>query len=131
MPSSVFDQGETMSNIQHHVNQVILIGKVIQTWKYDDNIVARLSMRRPVFLPIRDKGPQSDLVSVVLPNAVTRGQVIENEMELHIVGFIRSEDREAQLSSLIKDVEIPRKLQGLKVRQIVTEVVALDWQVIR
>lgn len=120
-----------MSNTQHHANHVILIGKVIQTWKYDNHIVARLAMHRPVFLPLRDRGPQSDLVSVVLPDAVTRGQVIENEMELHVVGFIRSEDREIQLPSLLKDIEIPRKLQDVKVRQIVTEVVALDWQIIR
>ena len=120
-----------MNGTQHHANHVILIGRVIQTWKYGDDLIARLNMRRPAFLPPRDKGPQSDLVSVVLRNAVTRGQVVQNEMELHVVGYIRSEDRETHLASLLKDVDLPKKLQDLKVRQIVTEVVALDWQIIR
>jgi len=33
----------------HHANHVILIGKVLQAWSYDSNVVVMLSMRWPVF----------------------------------------------------------------------------------
>jgi len=40
--------------------------------------------------------------------------------------YIRSENREVMLNSLMK--EAPQEISGLKVRQIVTEVVALEWE---
>lgn len=111
----------------HHINHVILIGKVIQTWTYDGNRIVRLQMKRGSFLPKRAEG-NSDLVNVVLPDAVSKGQSVEIGSELHVQGFIRSEDREVALSTLMKDV--PAILKDTKIRQIVTEVVALDWQII-
>lgn len=111
----------------HHINHVILIGKVIQTWTYDGNRIVRLQMKRGSFLPKRAEG-NSDLVNVVLPDAVSKGQVISAGNELHLVGFIRSEDREVLLSSLMKG--IPSEFQETKIRQIVTEVIAIEWQII-
>jgi hypothetical protein len=111
----------------HHVNHVILIGKVIQTWTYDGNRIARIQMKRSSFQPKRAEG-NSDLVNVVLPDAVSKGQVVSVGDELHVTGFIRSEDREVALSSLMK--EVPLELRDLKVKQIVTEVVALEWEIV-
>jgi hypothetical protein len=116
-----------MSN--HHANHVFVIGKVIQSWIYDGNRVARVQMKRTTFMPPRNDG-HSDLVNVVLPDAIARGMTVENGQEVHVRGFIRSEDRETPLQSIVKDVEFPKKFQDVKVRQIVTEVVALDWQIV-
>lgn len=109
-----------------HANHVILIGKVLQTWTYDNNRIVRLQMKRSAFLPKRADG-NSDLVNIVLPDAVSKGQVVSIGSELHVAGFIRSEDREVLLSSLMK--EVPQELRDLKVKQIVTEVLALEWEI--
>lgn len=113
----------------HHVNHVVLVGKVIQTWIYNGNRIARLQMKRSAFLPHRPDG-HSDLVNVVLPDALVKGQIVENGQELHVRGFVRSEDRDVSISSVIKE-EIPAAIKDLKIQQIVTEVFATDWQIAR
>jgi hypothetical protein len=55
----------------HHVNHGILVGRVLQTWTYENDRGVRLLMRRAAFLPLRSDG-SSNLVNVVLPEAVTR-----------------------------------------------------------
>ncbi len=111
----------------HQINHVTLIGKVIQTWIYNGNRIVRLQMKRNSFLPKRAEG-NSDLVNVILPDAVAKGQNVDVGSELHVTGFIRSEDREVSLSSLMKD--IPSELKHIKVRQIMTEVWAMEWEII-
>jgi hypothetical protein len=113
--------------MNHHINHVILIGKVIQTWTYNNNRIIRLQMKRGSFLPKRAEG-NSDLVNVVLPDAVSKGQVVSIGDELHVQGHVRSEDREVALSSLMK--EVPAILKDTKIRQIVTEVAALEWEIV-
>jgi hypothetical protein len=113
----------------HHVNHVILIGTVLQTWSFANDRGVRLQMRRPAFFPVRSDGP-SDLVNVILPEAVTRGQSVKEGDELHITGFVRNADRETSLASIAKDVKLPEELKKVKVKQIVTEVVAVEWQII-
>jgi hypothetical protein len=110
-----------------NANHVILIGTVIQTWRYGNDRFVRLQMIRPAFAPIRSDGP-SDLVNVVLPEAVSRGQNIAEGDELHVLGFIRNADREVSLLSLAKGITLPDELKTIKVKHIVTEVVATDWQ---
>ena len=109
-----------------HANHVILIGKVIQTWTYNGNRIARLQMKRSAFQPKRAEG-NSDLVNVVLPDAVSKGQVVSIGDELHVTGFIRSEDREMALGALMNDV--PAELKEVKIKQIVTEVWAAEWEI--
>jgi hypothetical protein len=116
-----------MSN--HDVNHVILIGTVLQTWSFGNDRGVRLQMRRPAFFPVRSDGP-SDLVNVTLPEAVTRGQMIKEGDELHVTGFIRNSDRETSLASIAKGINLPDELKKTKVKQIVTEVVAVQWQII-
>jgi len=113
----------------HHVNHVILIGNVLQTWSFGNDRGVRLQMRRPAFFPLRIDGP-SDLVNVILPEAVTRGQVVSEGDELHVTGFVRNADRETSLASIARGVKLPDDLKSLKVKQIVTEVVAIQWQII-
>ena len=113
----------------HHVNHVILIGTVLQTWSFGNDRGVRLQMRRPAFFPVRSDGP-SDLVNVILPEAVTRGQSVKEGDELHVMGFVRNADRETSLASIAKDVKLPDELKKVKVKQIVTEVVAVEWQII-
>ena len=113
----------------HHVNHVILIGTILQTWSFANDRGVRLQMRRPAFFPVRSDGP-SDLVNVILPEAVTRGQSVKEGDELHITGFVRNADRETSLASIAKDVKLPEELKKVKVKQIVTEVVAVEWQII-
>ena len=69
-----------MSN--HHVNHVILVGKVLQTWSFEEDRGVRLQMRRAAFQPPRADGP-SDLVIVILPGAIPRGQQVSEGDELH------------------------------------------------
>jgi hypothetical protein len=86
-------------------------------------------MRRPAFFPVRTDGP-SDLVNIIIPEAVTRGQILKEGDELHITGFIRNEDRETSLASIARGIELPANLKDAKVKQIVTEVVAIQWQIL-
>lgn len=113
----------------HHVNHVILIGAVLQTWSFGNDRGVRLQMRRPAFFPVRSDGP-SDLVNVILPEAVTRGQVVQEGDDLHVMGFVRNADRETPLASIAKGVKLPDELKSVKVKQIVTEVVAHQWQIL-
>ena len=113
----------------HHVNHVILIGTVLQAWSFGNDRGIRLRMRRPAFFPVRSDGP-SDLVNVVLPEAVTRGQVVREGDELHVTGFVRNADRETPLASIAKGMKLPDELKKAKVKQIVTEVVAVQWQIL-
>jgi len=115
--------------MNHHVNHVILVGRVLQTWTYENDRGVRLLMRRATFLPLRSDGP-SDLVNVILPEAAARGQVVKENDELHITGFIRNADREVTLASIARGIELPGELKKARIRQIVTEVVAVDWQII-
>ena len=115
--------------MNHHVNHVILVGRVLQTWTYENDRGVRLLMRRATFLPLRSDGP-SDLVNVILPEAAARGQVVKENDELHITGFIRNADREVTLASIAKGIELTYELKKTRIRQIVTEVVAVDWQII-
>jgi hypothetical protein len=115
--------------MNHHVNHVILVGRVLQTWTYENDRGVRLLMRRATFLPLRSDGP-SDLVNVILPEAAARGQVVKENDELHITGFIRNADREVTLASIARGIELPSELKKTRIRQIVTEVVAVEWQII-
>ena len=115
--------------MNHHVNHVILVGRVLQTWTYENDRGVRLLMRRATFLPLRSAGP-SDLVNVILPEAAARGQVVKENDELHITGFIRNADREVTMASIARGIDLPNELKKTRIRQIVTEVVAVDWQII-
>jgi len=116
--------------MSHHANTVILTGKIIQHWTYDNNVIARVQMARPIFYQRRKDGNSSDLVNVVLPDAVLRGQVVQVNQELHIQGYIHSEERETSLSSMLKGVKLDVQYSKLKVKQIVTEVIAQNWQIV-
>jgi hypothetical protein len=109
-----------------HANHVFLIGQVIQTWTYSEDRICRVSMRRASFVP---SGQPSDLVNVVIPGAVKRGITIKKGDTLHVNGFIRNEDRETPLSKLTK-TKLPDALKDLKIKQIVTQVYASDWQLV-
>src|SRR5512146_2356712 len=115
--------------MNHHVNHVILVGRVLQTWTFENDRGIRLQMRRPVFVPARTDGP-SDLANVVLPEAVSRGQVVQEGDELHVEGFLRNAERDVLISSLLKSEDLPVKWRKARVRQIVTEVVATNWQIL-
>ena len=121
-------QGTTMSP---HVNTVTLIGKILQHWTYSDNIIVRLQMIRPSFYPKRTDKNMTELVSVVLPDAILKGQSVQIGQEVHVQGLIHSEERETSISSLVKDPNLEKKLAAIKVRQIITEVIAINWQLVK
>lgn len=114
-----------------HVNTVILMGKILQHWTYSDNIIVRLQMLRPSFYPKRTDKNISDLVSVVLPDAILKGQSVQNGQEIHVQGLVHSEERETPISSLVKDQHLDAILAAIKVRQIITEVIAVNWQLVK
>jgi hypothetical protein len=109
-----------------HANHVFLIGQVIQTWTYSDDRICRVAMQRTSF---QVPGQVSDLVNIVIPGAVKRGIVIKKGDTLHVNGFIRNEDRETTLSKLTK-IKLPDEFKDLKIKQIVTQVYASNWQLV-
>ena len=109
-----------------HANHVFLIGQVIQTWTYSDDRICRVAMQRTSF---QAPGQVSDLVNIVIPGAVKRGIMIKKGDTLHVNGFILNEDRETTLSKLTK-MKLPDELKDLKIKQIVTQVYASDWQLV-
>ena len=109
-----------------HANHVFLIGQVIQTWTYSDDRICRVVMQRTSFLP---PDQTSDLVNIIIPGAIKRGITIKKGDTLHVSGFIRNEDRETLLSKLTK-TKLPDALKDLKIKQIVTQVYASDWQLV-
>jgi uncharacterized protein YdeI (BOF family) len=113
-----------------HANSVVLTGKIIQHWTYDNNVIVRIQMARPIFYRRRKDGNLSDLVNVVLPDAVLQGQTVQVNQEMHVQGYIHSEERETLLSSMLKGVKLDEKYLKMKVRQIVTEVIAQNWQIV-
>jgi hypothetical protein len=117
------------TTMTHHANHVILIGTALQTWSYGNDRGVRLQMRRPAFFPIRSDGP-CDLVNVVLPEAVTRGQNVAEGDALHVTGFIRNAERETPLAAIARGLDLPDRLKKARVKQIVTEVIATEWQII-
>jgi len=46
------------------------------------------------------------------------------------MGFVRNADRETPLASIARGVKLPDELKSVKVKQIVTEVVAVEWQIL-
>ncbi len=117
--------------MSNHVNTVTLTGKILQHWMYSDNIIVRLQMVRPSFYPKRTDRNMSDLVSVVLPDAMLKGQSVQVGQEIHVQGLVHSEERETPISSLVKDPNLDKKLATIKVRQIITEVFAINWQLVK
>lgn len=112
-----------------HVNSVTLTGKALNSWEVGSDRMVRLSVRRPGFYPRREEGP-NDLVTVVLPDAVLKGQVIKENAEIHLVGFIKNSDVQVTLASLAKGVELPPDLAQQRVKNILTLVVATQWQLV-
>ena len=122
----------------HHANHVILIGQVLQTWRFGADLFARLQINRPAYYTSQD-GPL-DLVTVALPGAAAHGIDLSEGDELHVSGFLRNIERQVKLSDLYKRQgnsvrNLERKFSGLmeefvatRVPQIVTEVVAVHWQ---
>lgn len=115
----------------NHVNTVTLTGRILQSWTYSNNLIVRLQMHRPSFYPKRTDSNSSDLVSVVLPDAILKGLSVQNGQEIHVQGFVQSEERETPISSLVKDTTLDKQLVAIKVRQIITEVIAVNWQIVK
>lgn len=112
-----------------HVNSVTLLGKVLSAWEVGSDRLVRLSIHRPGFYPRREAGP-NDLVTVVLPDAVLKGQVVKENAEIHLVGFIKNEDAQVTLASLARGIELPPDLAQQRVKNIMTLVVATQWQLV-
>jgi hypothetical protein len=111
----------------HHGNRVTLIGTVLQTWSYGNDRGVWLQVRLPAFFPVRSDGP-SNLANVILPEAVTSSQSILAGNELHITGFIHNADRETSLAAFAKGVKLPYYMKKVRVKQVVTEVLAVEWR---
>lgn len=114
-----------------HVNTATLVGQVLATWEVGNDRHVRLSIRRPTFYPYRTEGP-NDLVTVVLLDAVARGQMVKKEDEIYVQGFIRNEDVNVTLGSLTRgNDEIPPDVAQIRIKTIVTTVVATQWQLVK
>ena len=108
------------SNAALHLNHAVLIGEVLQSWSYDDNLVCRLQTQ------IEDG---NFLVNAVIPKGAKLGIQIEKGTLLQVTGAIRNDEVEKPLVRLITE-EVPKNLYTATVKLIYTQVYASSWQVI-
>lgn len=106
--------------IIQHINTAFLVGEVLQSWSYDDNLICRLRT---------DTDDGNFLVNVVIPKGVKLGIQLKQGTLLQVTGVIRNDEVEKTLGRLVK-FSLPEKLREKKVMQIYTQVYASSWQVI-
>jgi len=102
--------------MNHHVNHVILVGRVLQTWTYE-NDRGRAPADAPRDLPAASLGWAFRPGECHPSGGAARGQVVKENDELHITGFIRNADREVTLASITKGIELPYELKKTRIRQ--------------
>ena len=89
------------------INEVVLEGIVVKTWKYADDLLFRLASYRDPDLPqkpLNDVQDAADFVTV----RVTRGSLgapvaVEKGVQVRVHGFLQSRDYEETLADFLKD----------------------------
>ena len=117
------------------INEVVLEGIVVKTWKYPDDLLFRLASYRDPDLPqkpLNDVQDAADFVTV----RVTRGSLgapvaVEKGLQVRVHGFLQSRDYEESLADFLKDARGPAlpvpenlDLAGVRAPRGTTEVIA-------
>ncbi len=117
------------------INDVVLEGIVVKTWKYVDDLLFRLACYRDPDLPsksLKDAQDAADYVTIrVIKGNLGAPVVVEKGYQVRVHGFIQSRDYEESLADFLKDARgaelpVPENLDPSELRapRGTTEVIA-------
>ena len=117
------------------INEVVLEGIVVKTWKYADDLLFRIACYRDPDLPsksLNDVQDAADFVTIrVLKGNLGAPVVVEKGVHVRVHGFLQSRDYEESLSDFLKDARgaelpVPESLDpnDLRAPRGTTEVIA-------
>jgi len=96
------------------INEVVLEGIVVKTWKYAEDLLFRIACYRDPDLPsksLNDIQDAADFVTIrVLKGNLGAPVVVEKGVHVRVHGFLQSRDYEESLADFLKDargVELP------------------------
>lgn len=89
------------------INEVVLEGIVVKTWKYAEDLLFRIACYRDPDLPsksLNDTQDAADFVTIrVLKGNLGAPVVVEKGVHVRVHGFLQSRDYEESLSDFLKD----------------------------
>ena len=89
------------------INEVVLEGIVVKTWKYADDLLFRIASYRDPDLPsksLNEIQDAADFVTIrVLKGNLGAPVVVEKGYHVRVHGFIQSRDYEESLADFLKD----------------------------
>jgi hypothetical protein len=117
------------------INEVVLEGIVVKTWKYAEDLLFRIACYRDPDLPsksLNDVQDAADFVTIrVLKGNLGAPVVVEKGIHVRVHGFLQSRDYEESLSDFLKDARgaelpVPESLDPNELRapRGTTEVIA-------
>lgn len=117
------------------INEVVLEGIVVKTWKYADDLLFRIACYRDPDLPsksLSDIQDAADFVTIrVLKGNLGAPVVVEKGVHVRVHGFLQSRDYEESLADFLKDARgadlpVPESLDpnNLRAPRGTTEVIA-------
>ncbi len=86
------------------MNEVHLQGRVMRTWRFRGDLLARVSVPRDPDRPQKN-GTNFDYVTVRFPGGWDKRIGVTDGMDIRVHGFIQSRDYEERLSDFLKDAE--------------------------
>jgi len=117
------------------INDVVLEGIIVRTWKFADDLLFRLACYRDPDMPQKPLNETQDAADFVTIR-VTKGNLgapVEMEKGLHVRvhGFLQSRDYQESLADFLKDARgaalaVPETLDPIELRapRATTEVIA-------
>jgi hypothetical protein len=117
------------------INEVVLEGIVVKTWKYAEDLLFRIACYRDPDLPskaLNDVQDAADFVTIrVLKGNLGAPVVVEKGFHVRVHGFLQSRDYEESLADFLKDARgaelpVPESLDpnNLRAPRGTTEVIA-------
>ena len=117
------------------INEVVLEGVVVKTWKYADDLLFRLACYRDPDLPqksLNETQDAADFVTIrVIKGSLGAPVVVDKGIQVRVHGFLQSRDYEESLADFLKDARgaelpIPENLEpaSLRAPRGTTEVIA-------
>jgi len=117
------------------INEVVLEGIVVKTWKYAEDLLFRIACYRDPDLPsksLNDVQDAADFVTIrVLKGNLGAPVVVEKGVHVRVHGFLQSRDYEESLADFLKDARgaelpVPESLDPNELRapRGTTEVIA-------
>ena len=96
------------------INDVVLEGIIVKTWKYADDLLFRMACYRDPDLPqkpLNEVQDAADFVTIRVPKGnLGAPVVVEKNYRVRVHGFLQSRDYEESLADFLKDargVELP------------------------